>query len=203
MKVKEFITQYNDRFPNKEFFNQFNERFPPAERFDGATEQMIVSFEESHGFLLPTSYKEFLMEFSNGIFLLAWEPIGGISGNSPCGMIGPVHKILPNIREKVLIEETNEEIGSNQLISLTTFDAGEVSNNHWVFICEEDSVGNNYRLGFLVQHSLTIVKIVENFEEWLEIFWEGNKSPEMAMPTFHIIYPDYEERQEILYTYLR
>ncbi|MGE6487149.1 SMI1/KNR4 family protein [Paenisporosarcina sp. NPDC076898] len=203
MKINEFIEQYNERFPNKEFFNMFDERFPPAERFYGATEQMIASFEGELGFRLPSSYKEFLMEFSNGILLLAWEPIGGISENSPCGMIGPVNKIIPNIPEKVLIEETNEVIDSNQLISLTTFDAGEVSNNHWVFICEKDSVDYNYRLGFIGQSSLSIVKIIKNFEEWLEIFWKGNKNAEIAVPTFHILYPDYDERQKILYEFLR
>lgn len=203
MKVKEFIKEYNNRFPNKEFINEFSDRVPPAERFDVATTSTISTFEEKLGYRLPSSYKEFLMEFSNGILLLGWEPIGGVDKDSPCGEICTVERIIPDVPSKVLIEETSELIDSNRLISLTMFDGGESTNDHWVFICEDGIPNNDYRLGYIGQSCKSIVKVVDNFEKWLEIFWEGNKDAEKAEPTFYVLYPDYDERGKILYEFLR
>ncbi len=203
MKIKEFIKEYTKIYPSKGFYNQFRDRVPPADRFSVATKQMIDSMEEKLGYRLPLSFQEFLMEFSNGILLLGWEPIGGVGEDSPCGKICTVNRIIPDVPEEVLIEETGELVESNRLISLTTFDGGESTNDHWVFICEDGIPNNEYRLGYIGQTCKSIVKVVDNFEAWLEIFWEGNKDPEQARPTFHVLYPDYDERGKILYEFLR
>ncbi|WP_391209678.1 SMI1/KNR4 family protein [Psychrobacillus sp. L4] len=182
-----------------EFMTQFIERYPDIDRFDCATDKMIAKYEEILGYRLPVSFMAFLKEFSNGIFLLDCEPIGGVSKDSPCGDICKVNRIIEDIPNELLIVETNERIESNRLLSFTTFDAGNISNNHWVFLCEDGVPNNEYRVGLVSQSSHKIVKVLDNLEEWLTIFWEQDDEDEMTYPVFHVLYPSYEERGEILY----
>lgn len=181
-----------------EFIEQFNKVYPDAERFDGATDEMIKAYEKELGYQLPCSFVEFLKKFSNGIFLLDCEPIGGVSTDSPCGDICKVERILPDIPKEVVILETEENIESTRLVSYTMFDAGETSNNHWVFLCEDDIPNNEYRVGFISQTSNKMVKLLDNFEEWLTIFWMNDDEEEPGNPVFYSLYPEYDERIAIL-----
>lgn len=182
-----------------DFIEQFKKRFPDHNQYHIATEQMILQYEAELGYQLPNSFKEFLLKFSNGIFLLTWEPIGGVSKNSPCGDIGNVRRILPHVPDEVLIVETNEWIETNRLISFTTFNAGEHSNDHWVFICEEGILNNEYRVGYITESTLKIVIVLENFIEWLNIYWEYNKNAEIILPLFHILIPIWEDRISLIH----
>ncbi|MEK4245326.1 SMI1/KNR4 family protein [Psychrobacillus sp. FSL K6-2684] len=189
-----------------DFVREFKKTYPGQELYKVATEAEIASFEESIGILLPSTFKEFLRTFSNGILLLGWEPIGGVDEKSPCGAIRKSERIIYDLPSEVLTEETNELVDSARLITLTMFDGGESSNDHWAFICEEGIPNNEYRIGYIGQDNKSIVKVVRNFEDWLGIFWKGNKDNkdrEFAIPTFHIIYPDYDERGKILHEWLR
>ncbi|MDN4607289.1 SMI1/KNR4 family protein [Sporosarcina highlanderae] len=201
MKVKEFIKEYKERYPNKEFSSErFGGRFAYGDRREVATEEMISAHEEKLGFRFPPSFKGFLMEFSNGIILLGWEPIGGVGPDVLPGQIGKVERIIPNIPNHVQVLDSDEYefVESNRLISLTMCDQGDISNDHWVFICEENAI--DYRLGYVAQSALKIVKVVESFEKWLEIFWEGNKDKEdeMMVSTFQILVPDHWEREKLV-----
>ena len=126
------------------------------------------------------------------------EPIGGVSKDSPYGDIDKVNRLLPDIPNEVLLVETNESIESTRLVSFTMFDAGECSNSHWVFLCEDGVPNNDYRVGFISQISMKIVKVLDNFEEWLSIFWENDDYDEPGTPVFYTLYPDYYERCDIL-----
>lgn len=181
-----------------EFIKQFNDMYPDAEKFDVATDEMISIYEEKIGYQLPVSFTYFLKKFSNGVFLLDWEPIGGVSKDSPCGDIRKVKSILPDIPQEVSIVDTDEKIASDRLVSFTLFDAGETSNNHWVFICEENVPEHDYKVAFISQISLKIVKVLNNFEEWLSIFWEVNQEDEIGKPVFHKFYPTFDERVKVL-----
>lgn len=182
-----------------EFIEQFNERRPNDERYEVATDEMIATYEETLGFRLPVSFVEFLKKFSNGIFLLNCEPIGGVNKDSP-NYIRKVKRIIPDIPNEVLIVETNELIESNRLISFTMFDAGDHSNNHWVFLCEHGVPDHEYRVGFVSQIEPRIVKVLDNFEEWLTIFWKHNgEEVNRTYPVFYILIPSYDERMETLY----
>ncbi|WP_313893587.1 hypothetical protein [Psychrobacillus sp.] len=110
------------------------------------------------------------MKLSNGMFLLDFEPIGGVGRGTPCGDISLLTHTFPNIPVQVLITDTNEKIDFTKLISFTMFDAYEQSNDHWVFICDEGEENHEYRVGFISQSSHKIVKVLRNFEEWLTIF---------------------------------
>ena len=184
-----------------EFIEQFQKRYPNEARYEGATDEMIATYEETLGFRLPVSFVEFLKKFSNGIFLLMSEPIGGVSKESDCGDICSVHGILPRVPDEVLIVETNEWVESNRLISFTMYDAGEVSNNHWVFLCEDGVPDHEYKVGFITQtNPPRIIKVLDNFEEWLTIFWNYNGGEvERHEPVFHILIPSYDERVETIY----
>lgn len=182
----------------KEFITQFNKRYPDIDRFDSATDEMIAAYEKMLGYPLPISFVNFLKNFSNGIFLLDCEPIGGVSENSPCSEICKVNRIIPDIPNEVLIVETNESIESTRLVSFTMFDAGDTSNNHWVFLCEDGIPNNDYRVGFISQMSNKMVKVLGNFEEWLTIFWRNDDEDEQGTPVFYSIYPEYDERVVIL-----
>lgn len=182
----------------QEFIKEINQQYPEIDKYAPASNEMIEACEGEIGYKLPSSFKTFLKNFSNGIFLLDCEPIGGTSIESPCGKICKTNEIILNIPDNVIIQETNEHINSNYLISFTMYDAGDVSNNHWVFICEDGIPDNNYRVGFISQNSMKLVKILSNFEEWITIFWNKNKSEEDIKPVFYSFYPTFDERFEIL-----
>ena len=181
-----------------EFIKQFNNLYPDVDKFDVATDETIARYETMFGYHLPPSFIQFLKEFSNGIFLLDWEPIGGVSNDSPCGEICKVNNLIPDVPKEVIIVETNEIIDTERLVSFTLFDAGETSNNHWVFLCEDNIPNNDYRVGFISQTSHKIVKVLDNFEEWLSIFWEINKDDEIGKPVFYSFFPTFDDRVEIL-----
>lgn len=184
----------------QEFIVQFNELFPEVDKMEGATDNMIVACEQKLGISLPASFVAFLKEFSNGIFLLDWEPIGGVQEDSPCGEICKVNSILPDVPKEVVLAGSNERIDSDRLISFTLFDAGNTSNNHWVFICEENVPDHEYRVAFISQEG-KIVLVLDNFEEWLTIFWEANKEEDdIGKPVFHHFYSTFDKRAEILDT---
>ncbi len=180
------------------FIKHFNERYPDVDRFDFATDEMIAAYEKMLGYRLPIAFVEFLKTFSNGIFLLDCEPIRGVSKDSPCGDIDKVNRLLPDIPNEVLLVETNERIESTRLVSFTTFDAGDSSNNHWVFLCEDGVPNHDYRVGFISQSSKKVVKVLDNFEEWLSIFWRNDNEDEPGTPVFYTFYPDYDERCDVL-----
>lgn len=183
-----------------EFIEQFNEKYPDVDRFDAASDEMIATYEETLGYRLPVSFVKFLKEFSNGIFLLDCEPIGGVSKDSPSGDICKVDRIIPDIPNEILVVETKEWIESKRLISFTTFDAGDHSNNHWVFIYEDNVPDQEYRVGFVSQIEPRIVKVLDSFEEWLTLLWETeDEEDERTYPVFYILFPSYDERLEILY----
>lgn len=182
----------------REFMHRFLDRYPDVDRFgiDGSRE--IEAFEAGIGVKLPQSYKQFISEFSNGIFLLDCEPIGGISEVSPCGQIRKSKMIIPDLPDRIWVRETGERFDADRLISLTTFDAAENSNDHWVFLCEDGVDRNEYRLGFISQRSKVIVQTLPSFEEWLTIFWDHDDVNGVGVPVFHALYPTIEERNQIL-----
>lgn len=76
--------------------------YPDVDRFDIATEKLITAYEKTLGYQLPLSFVEFLMKFSNGIFLLDCEPIGGVSKKFPCSDIRKANCIITDIPNDVL-----------------------------------------------------------------------------------------------------
>ncbi|GAA0843577.1 SMI1/KNR4 family protein [Paenibacillus glucanolyticus] len=182
----------------REFANRFQKRYPDVDRYEVADHQDISEFEGRLGMKLPQSFCTFVSEFSNGIFLLDCEPIGGVSEKSPCGTVSKSKVILPDLPDKIHIRETDEFIASHRLISLTMFDAVANSNDHWVFICEDGTPNNEYRLGFISQSSKAIVKTLSSFEDWLTIFWDHDNEDEQAVPVFNTFYSTLDDRLEIL-----
>ena len=69
----------------REFINRFNEKYPDVDRCELRNDEDISITEDSLGMKLPLSLRTFLTEFSNGIFLLDIEPVGGVAKESPCG----------------------------------------------------------------------------------------------------------------------
>lgn len=57
---------------------------------------------------------------------------------------------------------------------------------------------HDYRVAFISQISNKIVKVLDNFEEWLSIFWEINKDDEIGKPVFYKFYPTFDDRVVIL-----
>ncbi|MEK3980903.1 hypothetical protein MKY37_17990 [Psychrobacillus sp. FSL K6-2836] len=64
----------------------------------------------------------------------------------------------------------------------------------------EDNVPNDeYRVGYVSQIEPRIVKVLDNFEEWLTLFWKQDDEDERTYPVFYVLFPSYDERLEILY----
>ncbi|MFC5603202.1 SMI1/KNR4 family protein [Sporosarcina koreensis] len=181
-----------------EFIEECNEKYPSIDKSKPASEEMVRAYEKTLGYPLPQSFRAFLKQFSNGIFLLDCEPIGGVDKNSPCSDIRNVHDIIPDVPNQILAVETNELINSCRLISFTMFDAGDSSNNHWVFICDDNVKNNDYRVGFISQDTKKIIKTLSNFEEWIKILWEYDKQGDINLPVFHVLYPTFDQRVSLL-----
>jgi len=182
----------------REFIKEINVTYPDIDKNEVASDDLIHQKEMNLGFPLPDSFKTLLKEFSNGIFLLDSEPIGGVGDNedSPCGAIFLASsQIKKNIVE---LTPTKETVSSDKLIVFSLYDALDTANNCWAFICDKRYPNNEYRVGLISQSTEDIVVILENFEEWLTVFWSANKDNEDVISVFHSMYPEWEDREDLL-----
>ncbi|MEK3731576.1 hypothetical protein MKX64_03860 [Paenibacillus sp. FSL M8-0334] len=182
----------------KDFIRQFNARYPDVDRCARNNSREITELEGRLGVPLPQSFRMFLSELSNGMFLLDSEPVGGCSSESPCGEICMTKVILPDLPEQVAVAGLTEKVEASRLVSFTMFDAAALSNDHWVFIYEEGIPNDEYRLGFISQRSKSIVTTLPSFEEWLTILWQHDDEEGAGVPVFHALYPNVEERDRLL-----
>ena len=165
-----------------------------------ATQKDITASEDDLGIKLPESYKKFVSEYSNGdIYMLGAEPMNGVSKASR--IVEPAYKFLmESPKKEIKILPTNKTIKLDKLISFTSGDARELSNDHWVFICDKNYYNNEYPVGYVSFKTHNIVCLLSSFEEWIKVFWEYNKklNTEYFFPVFHILYPDFIERDKLL-----
>lgn len=163
----------------------------------------ILYSEKEFGVVLPESYKKFIKEYSNGdCCILGIEPfagVGPITNESVFKLLRPGSLLDICSDTEVLIKPQNKTIKLNQLISFTYGDSLDISNDHWVFICDKDYPNNDYPVGYISQTTKNIVYMLNNFEEWLQIFWEYNKNvTNNYTSVFHIIFPTQDERESII-----
>lgn len=180
----------------REFIKEINIVYPHIDKNKVVSEKIIQCKEMSLGYKIPNSFKLFLKEFSNGIMLLDSEPVGGVGEGCPCGEIFLASKQI----NKSIIEITpiKETISTDKLIVFSLYDAMDASNNCWVFICDKEYPDNEYRVGLISQATENIVVVLDNFEEWLTVFWKTNKDSGEIISVFHSIYPIWEQREILL-----
>jgi len=185
MKVKDFITEINNTYPD-------------IDKNEVASDDLIGQKEKSLGYKLPNSFKTFLKEFSNGIMLLDAEPIGGVGedDDSPCGSIFLASSIIK--KNIINIVPTKETITPDRLIAFSLYDAMDSANHFWVFICDKEYPNNEYRVGLISQYTEDIVVVLDSFEEWLTVLWNANKDFDEAISVFHSMYKTWEEREDLL-----
>ena len=171
-----------------------------------ATDEQIQAEEERLGIKLPESYKLFLKEYSNGdIYLFAAEPLVGVrQGDTKImceiciasdGMGGDKNYYEKNC----YILPFDKTVKIKQLVSMTFGDVKAMSNDQWVFICDQDYPDNDYPIGFLSGSLDKIVCVLNNFEKWLEIFWEGNRNRNVDYEAvFYLLYTEYRDRLDLL-----
>lgn len=163
----------------------------------------IIYSEEKLGFKLPESYKKFVTEYSNGdFFMLGVEPICGVGPQTPetlAKLFFPFQVFFCSPEKEILIKPENRTVKLNQLISFTYQDVLDISNDHWVFICDKKYPNNDYPVGYISQNTHNIVYTLKNFEEWLKVFWDYNKALETDyLPVFHIFFPTQDDSDPIL-----
>lgn len=85
-------------------------------------------------------------------------------------------------------------IKQGQLIAFTFYDGYEISNSHWAFICDKEYPDNDYPVGYISADTGNIVCVLDNFETWLDVFWQGNKNRRgYYTNVIMILYPDYDD----------
>lgn len=159
---------------------------PYAEVRPLATLQDIEDSELECRVTLPNAYKTFVREYSNGLQLLEKENVFGVGKENG----NPFHDNFTIYTANVILRrEGNDEIevkpcGRNiQLSKLVCFSAGnmeELSEDCWVFICDETfglNEHNEYRIGYLAKHNqaIAIILVLDSFEQWLNILWNYNQ----------------------------
>ena len=168
-----------------------------------ASYEMIKYSEDKLNIKLPEAYKKYITQYSNGDFyMLGVEPMVGVGkkiDGSLCKLCYSNEILMSNHDKEVFINQQHRSIRLNQLIPFTFSDSLELSNDHWAFICDKEYTDNDYPIGYISQVSKNVVCVLKNFEEWLRIFWEHNKDLKTYyVPVFHILFPDEEDRYEIL-----
>lgn len=178
-----------------DIINEINKEFPDIDKNSKANNQLVEETENRIGVKLPESYKKFVKYFSNGIFLFEVEPILGVGRNFndlPCGMIVP-SGVLVQKDTNCFIAPEKRNIDRDKLIAFTAGSALDLSLDHWVFIADSTPENNEYKVGYVTQNAGNIAAVLDNFETWLNIFWENNKD-EDSKSVFWSLFPTTDER---------
>lgn len=179
-----------------------------------ATEEDIRAAEEACGIRFPESYKVFLKEYGGGGFLLfGAEWLTGVSEKG---------RELANIRrmknsasvlylhaeehekEEVYVFPEKRTVPLGNFVPFVYQNAFEVSLDHWAFLCDKEYPDHDYPVAFLVQDSGDVVCMLENFEKWLEVFWQGNADAPCEgtlagyWPVLYLLYTDWYDRMGLI-----
>ncbi|MCQ4935947.1 SMI1/KNR4 family protein [Anaerotignum propionicum] len=170
-----------------------------------ATEEMINEAEDYCKIRLPDSFRTFLKEFSNGnLYMYGVEPLVGVGLESKlCSLSKYTSSLrllsIKDFEKECYIVPQDKLVKINQLVPFTFGNADQLSIDHWVFICDREYPNNEYPVGYITQGSHNIVCVLESFEKWLEIFWEGNKDLDGEyQAVISILFPDYHSLMDLL-----
>ncbi|MBS7220857.1 MAG: SMI1/KNR4 family protein [Clostridiales bacterium] len=166
-----------------------------------ATDDMVYETERNIGIKLPDTYKIFLKEYANGnIYLYGVEPMVSVGlemKNCLCKMRRQDEFFHSNT--ECYIYPENRFVKTNQLIPFTYGDSYDISNDRWVFICDNEYKDNDYPVGFLAQSTENIVCMLKNFDTWLDVFWQGNHDRTVEYESvIRLLYTDYYDHEELV-----
>ena len=144
-----------------------------------ATDDMVYETERNIGIKLPDTYKIFLKEYANGnIYLYGVEPMVSVGlemKNCLCKMRRQDEFFHSNT--ECYIYPENRFVKTNQLIPFTYGDSYDISNDRWVFICDNEYKDNDYPVGF----------------------WQGNHDRTVEYESvIRLLYTDYYDHEELV-----
>lgn len=178
----EHVHELINNIKNKEIILIEDSSWEEALPISTATQEMIRATEEHRNIKLPLSFQAFLTDFSNGhISIYGVEPMFGV-GDVPSlqslwsGGFDFYAGTSAEDDEVCYIVPQAREIKTKQLVPFTRGNIDQISSDHWVFICDNEYPDNEYPVGYVTQSSGQVVFVLDNFEKWLEVFWEGNKN---------------------------
>ncbi len=180
-----------------------------------ATDEDIRAAETACGIRFPESYKVFLKEYGGGGFLLfGAEWLTGVSeagrpGADLCEIKNSLRIIHPFHRKEnwdceVYIFPAKKSVPLRQLVPFVYQNAVRVSNDHWAFLCDREYSNHDYPVGFVLGETGDVVCVLENFEKWLEVFWQGNADAPyentMAgyLPVLYLLYTDWKDQMDLI-----
>lgn len=165
-----------------------------------AADEMIEKSEKELNIKYPETYKTFLKEYSNGnIVLFGIEPLVSLGLDaSECLCDARTSDRLLHLKDepdkKCYIFPEIRYIKQGQLIAFTFYDGYEISNSHWAFICDKEYPDNDYPVGYISADTGNIVCVLDSFETWLDVFWQGNKNRRgYYTNVIMLLYPDYDD----------
>lgn len=177
-----------------------------------ATDEDVLFSETQHNVNLPNAYKTFVRDFSNGIQLLEKENIFGVGSDNG----DPLHDnfticaadviLQKDKHEAIAIKPLGQKIQLSKLICFAVGNMEELSDDCWVFLCDE-TVGLNhkgeYKIGYLAKHNMdaAILLVLDSFEQWLNILWQYNMDKlddfhEKMKNVFSILIPEWDDRMD-------
>ncbi len=180
-----------------------------------ATDGDIRAAEEACGIRFPESYKVFLKEYGGGGFLLfGAEWLSGVSkaGREMADIctIKNSNRLLNFIhpeeheKDEVYVFPEKRYMPLREMVPFVYQNAFEVSNDHWAFLCDKEYPDNDYPVGFVLGETGDVVCVLENFEKWLEVFWQGNADAPyentMAgyLPVLYLLYTDWKDQMDLI-----
>jgi hypothetical protein len=152
----------------KEMAKSEHELYPTASAEDVAKTETLL------GVSLPESYRQFVMEFSNGAYLFMLQEVSAVGDGNE--QIGPIQNIFHRrwtTGEALTLEELETDIefkegGTVKRKHLVPFSLDH-NGNEWCFVTESLGADNEYPVAYLDNSNPGLFGRLENLAAWLRI----------------------------------
>jgi hypothetical protein len=160
-----------------------------------AAEKDVATTEAAIGLRLPESYRQFVIELSNGAYLFMCQEVSAVGdGNRQIGPIqGVFHRIWTAARslsaEELAADVPFREGGTTQRKYLIPFSLDH-NGNQWCFVAEQLGSDLEYPVAYADSAYTRLYGRLESFSKWLEILIEERREVIRTLYGDDVIYDE-------------
>lgn len=166
-----------------------HELWPKATAEDVERTEMLI------GLRLPESYRQFVIEFSNGAYLFMLQEVSAVGDGNK--QIGPIQNIFHRVwttGEALTAEELEADIefregGRVKRKHLIPFSLDH-NGNEWCFVAESMGADNEYPVAYLNNSNPKLFGRLENFAAWLKILIDSGDEVIRTLYDDDVIYDE-------------
>jgi SMI1/KNR4 family protein SUKH-1 len=137
------------------------------ETYPTASEADVRHTEEALDVTLPSSFRAFVTQFSNGAYLFMVQEVSAVgSGNAQIGAIRHVVASgVPATPDDTVTTPSGQDVSAASLVPFSIDSNG----NCWCFLTSSSGPSNEYPVAYCDTERLRLVGELPSFEAWLEI----------------------------------